>query len=96
VGTQPFPVNMIELASKKVLVRLKEANKGKCKNIVISDPRTSNISQKRLVGKLQTERLTSPEALEGRLNRAAEQSSLTRASQTVRHLRTDGPADSGE
>jgi hypothetical protein len=36
-----------------------------------------------LLRKLQTERLTSPETLGGRLNRATEQSSMTRASQTI-------------
>jgi hypothetical protein len=35
VDTQPFPVNTIELASKKVLVR---PIKAKEKNIVIGDP----------------------------------------------------------
>jgi hypothetical protein len=45
VDTQPFPINTIELASKRVLVRLEVANKGKGKNIIIGDPLTSNISQ---------------------------------------------------
>jgi hypothetical protein len=45
VDTQPFPINTIELASKKVLVWPKVADKVKGKNIIIRDPRTSNISQ---------------------------------------------------
>jgi hypothetical protein len=45
VDKQPFPVNIIELASKKILVRSKVANKCKGKNIVVGDPCTSNISQ---------------------------------------------------
>jgi hypothetical protein len=45
VDTQPFLVNVIELASKKVLIRLEVVDKGKGKNIVNGDPRTSNISQ---------------------------------------------------
>jgi hypothetical protein len=45
VDTQPFPINKIELASKRVLVRPEVANKSKGKNIIIGDPRTSNISQ---------------------------------------------------
>jgi hypothetical protein len=45
VNMQPFPINVIELASKKVLVRLEVANKGNDKNIVIGDPRTLSISQ---------------------------------------------------
>jgi hypothetical protein len=43
VHTQPFPINIIELPSKKFLVRPEVAVKGK--NIIIGDPRTSNISQ---------------------------------------------------
>jgi hypothetical protein len=45
VDTQPFSINTIEPTSKKVLVRLEMAEKGKGKNIVIGGPRTSNISQ---------------------------------------------------
>jgi hypothetical protein len=44
VDMQSFPINVIELANKKVLVRPKVADKGKGKTIVIGDPRTSNIS----------------------------------------------------
>jgi hypothetical protein len=35
VDTQPFPINIIELASKRVLVRLEVADKGKGKNIIM-------------------------------------------------------------
>jgi hypothetical protein len=45
VDTEPFPINIIELTNKRVLVRPKVADKGKCKNIVIGDPHMSNISQ---------------------------------------------------
>jgi hypothetical protein len=45
VDTQPFPVNIVELASKKFLVRPEVADKCKGKNIVIGDPHTSNGSQ---------------------------------------------------
>jgi hypothetical protein len=48
VDTQPFPVNTIEPTSKGVLVRPEMADKSKGKNIVISDPHTSNISQKEI------------------------------------------------
>jgi hypothetical protein len=51
VDTQPFPINIIELARKRVLIRPKVANKGKSKNIIIGDPRTSNISQGGIVRK---------------------------------------------
>jgi hypothetical protein len=47
--------------------------------------------KKRLLRRLRTERLTSSEAPRGRLNKIAEQNSLTRASQTVWHLRADDP-----
>jgi hypothetical protein len=45
VDTQPFHVNIVELARKKVLVWPEVANKGKGKNIFIGDPRTSNGSR---------------------------------------------------
>lgn len=44
MNTQLFPINVIELANKKVMVRLEVADKGKGKNIVIGEPRMSNIS----------------------------------------------------
>jgi hypothetical protein len=42
---QPFLVNIMELAGKKVLVRPDMADKYKGKNIIIGSPRTSEISQ---------------------------------------------------
>jgi hypothetical protein len=51
VDTQPFPINTIEPTCKKVLVRPKVADKGKGKNIVTGDPRTSNISQEDIARK---------------------------------------------
>jgi hypothetical protein len=48
VDTQLFHVNTIEPTSKKVLVRPEVANKGKDKNVIIGDPRTSNISQEEI------------------------------------------------
>jgi hypothetical protein len=44
-----------------------------------------------LLRRLQRKRLTSPKASGGGLNRSAEQSSLTRASRMVRHMRADSP-----
>jgi hypothetical protein len=46
VDTKPFPVNKIDVACEKVLVRPEMADKRKSKDIIIDDPRTSNISQK--------------------------------------------------
>jgi hypothetical protein len=59
VDTELFSVNTIELACKKVLVRPEVANKGKCKNIVIGDPRTLNISQGGIAPKAPDGRLIS-------------------------------------
>jgi hypothetical protein len=38
VDTQPFHINIIDQASKKVLVRPEVVDKGKGKNIVVGDP----------------------------------------------------------
>jgi hypothetical protein len=40
IDTKPFPVNIIELTNKKILVRPEVADKDKGKNIVIGDPHT--------------------------------------------------------
>jgi hypothetical protein len=45
VDMQPFPTNIIDVASKRVLVRLEVPDKGKGKNVIIGDPHMSNISQ---------------------------------------------------
>jgi hypothetical protein len=51
VDTQPFHVNTIEPTCKKILVRLEVADKGKDKNTIIGDLRTSNISQEGIARK---------------------------------------------
>jgi hypothetical protein len=51
VDTQSFPVNTIDVACEKVLVRPKMTNKSKSKDIIIDEPRTSNISQKEIARK---------------------------------------------
>jgi hypothetical protein len=56
VDTQPFPVNTIELTCKKVLVRPEMADKGKGKDIVIGDRRTSDKSQKEIARKASDEK----------------------------------------
>jgi hypothetical protein len=100
VNTQPFPINIIELASKKILVRIEVADKGKGKNIIIGDPRTSNISQVGIARKALDKKTNKSGGVGGRLNRATEKSSPTRASRTIWHLRgrsaahADGLADS--
>jgi hypothetical protein len=51
VDTQPFSVNTIQPTSKRVLVRPEVVYKGKDKNTIIGDPRTSNMSQKEIAQK---------------------------------------------
>jgi hypothetical protein len=66
------------------------ADKGKGKNIIIGDPRTSNISWG-IAQKANDRKTNKYGDVGGRLNRATEQSSLTRASQTFQHLHADDP-----
>jgi hypothetical protein len=89
VDTQLFPVNTIEPTRNRVLVRPEVADKGKGKNIVIGDSRTSNISQEEIAQKTLDRKTNKFGSTGGRLNRVAEQNSLTRALRTVRHLRVD-------
>jgi hypothetical protein len=80
--TQPFPVNTIEPTSKKVLVQPEVADKDK-KNIIIGYPRMSNISQEEIARNAPDKNTNKSRGTGGRLNQAAEQNSLTRASRTV-------------
>jgi hypothetical protein len=66
VDTQPFPINTIELANKRVLVRPKVADKGKASSLVILARQIYH--KEELLGKLRTKRLTSPETSGGGLN----------------------------
>jgi hypothetical protein len=91
VDTQSFSINTIELTRKKVLVRPEVADKGKGKTSSLAILARQIYHKKRLLGRLRTERLTSSKALGSRLNQADKQNSLTRASWTVRHLRTYDP-----
>jgi hypothetical protein len=91
VDTQPFPINTIEPTCKEVLVRPELADKGQDKTPSLVILACQIYCKKGLLGKLQTERLTSSEAPGDRLNQAAEQNSLTQASQTVRHLGANSP-----
>jgi hypothetical protein len=91
VDTQPFPINIIELASKKVLVRLEVADRDKGKTSLLVIIARLIYHKEELLEKLHTERLISLKAPGSRLKRAVDQRSLTRASQTVPHLHADGP-----
>jgi hypothetical protein len=90
VDTQPLLANIIELVSKKVLVQPEVADKCKGKTLPLVILARRIYHKEGLLGKLQTERLISPETPGGRLNRVTEQSSMTRASRTIQHLRTNG------
>jgi hypothetical protein len=68
VDTQPFPINTREPTCKEVLVRPEVADKGKGKNIIIGDPRTSSISQEEIARKTPDKETRSLEAPGGRLN----------------------------
>jgi hypothetical protein len=65
-----FIINIIELTSKKVLVRPEVADKGKGKTSSSASLAHQIYHKKGLLEKLRTEILTSPEAPGDRLNRA--------------------------
>jgi hypothetical protein len=91
MDTQPFPVNTIEPTCKRVLVRPEVADKGEYENTIIGDLCMSNISQEGIARKTPDKKTNKSGGTEGRLNQAVEQNSLTRASQTIQHLRADDP-----
>jgi hypothetical protein len=65
VDTQPFPVNTIDIACKKTLIRPKMANKGKSKYIIIGNPRMSNISQKEIARKASDDKAKNSRGIGG-------------------------------
>jgi hypothetical protein len=46
VDTEPFPMNMIDFEGKKVLIRSSTADKGKGKEVIISDARKADENNK--------------------------------------------------
>jgi hypothetical protein len=68
VDTQPFPVNTIESTCKKFLVRPEVADKGKDKNTIIGDLRTSNKSQEGIAQKAPNRKTNKFGGTGGRLN----------------------------
>ena len=68
VDTQPFPVNTIDVACEKILVRPEMADKSKSKDIIIDDPRTSNISQKEIARKAPDDKAKKSGGTGGRHN----------------------------
>jgi hypothetical protein len=68
VDTQPFPINTIDVACEKVLVWPEMADKSKSKDIIIDDPRTSNISQKEIARKAPDDKAKTSGGTGGRHN----------------------------
>ena len=68
VDTQLFPINTIDVACEKVLVRPEMADKSKSKDIIIDDPRTSNILQKEDARKALDNKTNKSGSAEGRHN----------------------------
>jgi hypothetical protein len=56
IDMPPVPVSTLEPASKKVLVRPCIADKDKCKNIIVGDPRTLKMSCKVVTRKASDKR----------------------------------------
>jgi hypothetical protein len=98
VDTQPFPINIIELASKKILVwsEVTDKDKEKISSLVILARRIYH--KEGLLRKLYTKRLIVPEAPGDRLNQAKVPSSSIADCSAPTCGRfgahTDGPADS--
>jgi hypothetical protein len=67
VDILPFPINTIDVACEKVLVRPEMANKGKGKGIVIGDPRMSIVSQKEIAQKASDEKAKKSEGAGGQI-----------------------------
>jgi hypothetical protein len=63
IDIEPFPVNIIELTNKKVLVQPEVTDKDKGKNIVIGDPRTLNTSREVAAQKAPDKKTNMSEAL---------------------------------
>ena len=68
MDTKPFPVNKIDVACEKVLVRPEMADKSKSKDIIIDDPRTSNVSQKEIARKAPDDKAKKSGGTGGRHN----------------------------
>jgi hypothetical protein len=101
VDTEPFPINMINFDSKKVLVRPSVTDKGKGKEVIISNAREADEITKNSCWKVVTERtpdggetlkvtITSSNA-GGRRRQVTRRRHLFWASRTVQHIDADGP-----
>jgi hypothetical protein len=65
VDTQPFPVDTIDIACKKILIQPEMADKGKSKDIIIGNPRMSNVSQKEIARKAPDDKAKKSGGTEG-------------------------------
>jgi hypothetical protein len=54
---EPFPMNMIDFKGKRVLIRPNTADKGKDKEVIISNAREADGTTKSLAGKWWPRRL---------------------------------------
>jgi hypothetical protein len=68
VDTQLFPINTIDVACEKVLVRPEMVDKSKNKDIIIGDARMSNISQKEVAQKALDDKTNKSGGAGGRHN----------------------------
>lgn len=95
MDTQLFPVNTIDIACKRILVRPEIADKGKSKDILIGDPRMSNISQKKIARKAPDDKAKKSGGTGGQaqLMSQAQQPALS-ITDGLAHTWTDGPANS--
>jgi hypothetical protein len=101
VDTQPFHVNTIDIACKKILVRTEMADKGKSKDIIIGNPHMSNISQKEIARKAPDDKAKKSGGTKGQaqLMRQARQPDLSITDSLTpmcgrSDAQTDGPANS--
>jgi hypothetical protein len=97
VDIQPFPINVIELASKKVLVQMEVVDKGKGKNIVIGDPRTPRRDCSKSSGQEDSQVWRHQGQSQSSSQTNLHDSSITdgpKATSRRSGGRTDGPADS--
>jgi hypothetical protein len=89
VDTQPFSVNIVELASKKSWFNLNWPIKAKAKTSSSVILARRMVHEEWLLRRLQARRLIRLEAPGGKGDRVADQSSLSRVSWTSRYLCPD-------
>jgi hypothetical protein len=91
IDKHQFSDNIILPTDKKVLVPPEVSDKDKRKNIIIGDPHTPNISQGVVTQKALDKGIIKTGGATSKYGRTTDQRSLSCASRTVRHLRSDSP-----